>query len=742
MTRDDDPDRFTLEEMLQRHVDMSGYESQVYLALVRGGKQTMKEIADGSGVPKQRVYDVVETLIDRGFVELDGSYPKQAYAVEPTRKLGPIQQQIEETQARLEDLHESIADDDSPITYLDNQSTIDKYVSGLLDGAENTVFLMTSPERLSQYWSHLESREDVQVRLIVSDLDRTDFQDGTVSLSQPVTEIADHVRGMTRSEPFIMSIDRRRGIFWPDTPGQGGQAQGAFHITDGELSFVLDRFLSDTMWQFAYPATPDEEQAAPSLPAQYFRIRDCLADVSRLTADRPLESLSVAFEGYERTSEEQVSGVGLLSGFYDAEFEQSYLELEDVTIDGDAFGQATIGGWRSEEVDFMGHWFEVRDRPDWSADVLDSETRSHIETCLLEFPETASEANVVVGFEGFIDHILELVDERKSTRMYDTIDTIDALREIFERESSGATYHFEWVEKDQKPGGHAAHAGRSYDKLGYDLTAIGYFGHPIHEEFDSLLTDETMISLGQPAETQYLQFDDGKVLFTGSDRHETLNWEILSEYLRVDRLVEYLDEAELVSIGGWALIPEIATIWEGIREEVYPQLSDPPSDVLVKATDMDRLRETTLRSDIEGLAALDDRISVTVVMTFKQARHLDQVLLESSGEKRALSNVADDLQQELGVSRVAITGERKAVLATGRESLRVNSPRIEDAAEGGTFEDHFAAGLGMGCIEGLSDAGELALASAFIGVYQSNRQSGELAEVRSFLEEHEDTWAP
>jgi sugar-specific transcriptional regulator TrmB len=55
------------------HVDqltrlgLTQYESKAYLALIRRGSSTAAEVARIAGVPRQRIYDVLASLVERGF---------------------------------------------------------------------------------------------------------------------------------------------------------------------------------------------------------------------------------------------------------------------------------------------------------------------------------------------------------------------------------------------------------------------------------------------------------------------------------------------------------------------------------------------------------------------------------------------------------------------------------------------------------------------------------------------------
>lgn len=109
------------------------------------------------------------------------------------------------------------------------------------------------------------------------------------------------------------------------------------------------------------------------------------------------------------------------------------------------------------------------------------------------------------------------------------------------------------------------------------------------------------------------------------------------------------------------------------------------------------------------------------------------MLLSSDAAQRSLSSTAADLCERVGVSRLAVTGRRESVLAGGDGSFSVRTPYIEDAAEEGTFEDHFTAGLALGRIEGLSDESTLVLGSALSGYYQRHQQVPAFAELIEFL---------
>jgi sugar-specific transcriptional regulator TrmB len=60
---------------------LTEYTARSFVALLALGTATAKEISEASGVPRTRVYDVMEVLEERGLVSVRHSEPKQFWAV-------------------------------------------------------------------------------------------------------------------------------------------------------------------------------------------------------------------------------------------------------------------------------------------------------------------------------------------------------------------------------------------------------------------------------------------------------------------------------------------------------------------------------------------------------------------------------------------------------------------------------------------------------------------------------------
>lgn len=69
---------------IKHHFDLNIYESKVWLALINKNMATVGEIAEASGVPRSRVYDVLESLEKRGFAMIKLGKPIKYMSVKPS----------------------------------------------------------------------------------------------------------------------------------------------------------------------------------------------------------------------------------------------------------------------------------------------------------------------------------------------------------------------------------------------------------------------------------------------------------------------------------------------------------------------------------------------------------------------------------------------------------------------------------------------------------------------------------
>jgi HTH-type transcriptional regulator, sugar sensing transcriptional regulator len=122
--------------------DLNIYEAKVWTALLSRGVATAGELADISGVPRSRSYDVLENLEKKGFIIMKLGKPIKYIAVQPEEILKRIKRQVQ-TNANT---HLSMLDEVSKTTIYQEiellyKQRIDKIepsdLSGILKGRKN-----------------------------------------------------------------------------------------------------------------------------------------------------------------------------------------------------------------------------------------------------------------------------------------------------------------------------------------------------------------------------------------------------------------------------------------------------------------------------------------------------------------------------------------------------------------------------------------------------------------------------
>lgn len=83
---------------------LTGYEASAYVALTRRGRATGAEVARIAGLPRQRIYDVLDGLVGRGLAAVE---PGRYTALSPEDAVGAL---LAEHRASLERMQQDAAE--------------------------------------------------------------------------------------------------------------------------------------------------------------------------------------------------------------------------------------------------------------------------------------------------------------------------------------------------------------------------------------------------------------------------------------------------------------------------------------------------------------------------------------------------------------------------------------------------------------------------------------------------------
>jgi len=176
-----------LVKKIKDYFNLNIYETKVWLALLSHGVSTAGEIAEISGIPRSRTYDVLESLEKAGFAIEKIGKPVKYLAVRPEVVLEKLKnntmenanekvktlENLKDTQefTELKELHNSSIDlvkDKELSTSIRGKSNLYAQIRGLMESADKSVKMVSSSHELM---SKQKMFTEVFARLKKNDVD-------------------------------------------------------------------------------------------------------------------------------------------------------------------------------------------------------------------------------------------------------------------------------------------------------------------------------------------------------------------------------------------------------------------------------------------------------------------------------------------------------------------------------------------------------------------------------------------
>ena len=150
---------------LRKHFRLNIYEVKIWTALLSRGIASAGELADISGVPRSRCYDVLESLEKKGFIIMKIGKPIKYLAVEPEAILERVKMNIREEADQLASQYESIKETDefrelellhkTGVQHVDitsisksivGRTSINRHIKDMLAKAKTNIMLVSTQE--------------------------------------------------------------------------------------------------------------------------------------------------------------------------------------------------------------------------------------------------------------------------------------------------------------------------------------------------------------------------------------------------------------------------------------------------------------------------------------------------------------------------------------------------------------------------------------------------------------------
>jgi hypothetical protein len=368
-------------------------------------------------------------------------------------------------------------------------------------------------------------------------------------------------------------------------------------------------------------------------------------------------------------------------------------------------------------------------------------------TALAGVPETRR-PRVMVGFDGFIDNIIDVVAKRTDTTNYVSMATISEFGGRVNA-AAGHSANFEMVVKQSKIGGNGPIMANALCSYNYQVTAIGILGDGAIDPVFKPLADRATktISLGGAATTDALEFSDGKLMLGKLLPMERVTYKTIVEKMGVDLLKQVLSESDAVAMVNWTMTLGMTDIWHRIAADILPTLKRSTRPLIfIDLADPAKRTIEDVRAAFAGMRELQKHADVLLGMNGAELKQVLQALGKSEPtdalEWEAARKGCEIVQQSLGISWAMCHLVKSAACAWGASSARAAGSVGAD----GFFEpkpkittgagDHFNAGFVAALLAGIDPACALLIGGATSGYYVRTAISPSRSQVHGFLKQY------
>lgn len=350
--------------------------------------------------------------------------------------------------------------------------------------------------------------------------------------------------------------------------------------------------------------------------------------------------------------------------------------------------------------------------------------------------EEISRLRVVTGFDGFVDEMISVVEQRESLTAFERVETIDRFGDRI-KAAAGQSSLQEIVVSRKDPGGCAINMGDGLAELGVRVDTFATAGEPVHAAFEDFQRKATLHSWGrEPGRTLAFEFADGKLMFSAVTPLADFTPEHVAVQLEDGRFQQACAEADLIAFTDWTLYPHMTACWRLLQDRVLADLAHAPR-IFLDLVDPVSRSGADVKAMIDCLPGFERGGPTTLGVNQNEANIVSRLMggaVADGSDPDATAQQALDLREALRIHEVVIHAHRYAVLSNPDERAVAEGPYCAKPVKSTGAGDRFNAGYALGLMLKLPAEGRLVLATADSGLYVRKGTSPHLKELISFLE--------
>ena len=354
---------------------------------------------------------------------------------------------------------------------------------------------------------------------------------------------------------------------------------------------------------------------------------------------------------------------------------------------------------------------------------------------LNKLPQQESRSKALIGLDGFIDKIQRPVrfQQASGSQYYSSLDSFG--QRI--KEAADQSAQIELQTKTIKLGGNAPIFAHSLGHLQVQSVCLGTFGLPqIHPVFQKIHANCQLISLGDAAETNALEFDDGKLILSELSSFSTLDWQQVKEQVNLEELVDYASQVQMIGLVDWCNLPHASDIWLGFYQDVVQAEVNQQPMFFFDLADPSKKSSEEVKQVIDIISGFSKYGQVTLGLNENETLKLSEFLglsVTTKDDHQRLATQGRLLFKIMDIAQLLIHPIDGCFLINAQEEHYLPGRVVENPLVSTGGGDNFNAGFCFGQLNGFNGLESMALAMATSGSYVQHGISPDLEGLRDYL---------
>lgn len=341
---------------------------------------------------------------------------------------------------------------------------------------------------------------------------------------------------------------------------------------------------------------------------------------------------------------------------------------------------------------------------------------------------------MIIGFDGFIDEIIHAVDKRIDSHNFTRIDTMLQFAKRIEK-AAGLSTNIELFPVTEKIGGNGPIMANALSQHETMITYIGALGIPnIHPVFLGMPENTKLISIAQAGHTDALEFLDGKLMLGKMSCLNEVNYSNLIKAVGKEKLVEMLNDMDLLATVNWSMLPHMTDIWESIHDDILPLIEVKAKKPIffVDLADPEKREHQEIKRALDLLKSFNKVFDVVLGLNKKEAYDIASIL-KLADEHASLEVVNRKLYDYMKIYSVVIHPVDQSCTVVNNQFFHDFGPLAKKPKLTTGAGDNFNAGFVFGLILGLNPDDALRMGMATSGFYVRQAKSPTYAELIDFM---------